>query len=157
MTQAKQRLELAALFQFTYIGAPTVFYGDEAAINAPSRYSGSSGPVGDPYARAPYPWTDQPGDPSVYGPPDQTVIAFYTKLGHLRKQYPALASGTFVTLLTGDTQQATTAANTYAYARVGTNQTAIVALNNGSATNAPVIQGRRVLFGRHQLQDALSG
>ena len=36
LVQAKQRLKLAALFQFTYIGAPTVFYGDEAAINAPS-------------------------------------------------------------------------------------------------------------------------
>lgn len=35
LTEAKQCLELAALFQFTYIGAPTVFYGDEAAINAP--------------------------------------------------------------------------------------------------------------------------
>jgi glycosidase len=139
LVQAKQRLKLAALFQFTYIGAPTVFYGDEAAINAPSRYSGSNGPVGDPYTRAPYPWTDQPGDPTVYGPPDQNVIAFYTELGHIRKQYPALSSGTFVTLLTGDTQESSTAPNTYAYARVGKNQTAVVALNNGSTTNTPSI------------------
>ena len=49
LVQAKQRLELAALFQFTYIGAPSVFYGDEVAINAPSLYSSSNGPVGDPY------------------------------------------------------------------------------------------------------------
>ncbi len=157
LTQAKQRLELAALFQFTYIGAPTVFYGDEAAINAPSRYSSSSGPVGDPYARAPYPWTDQPGDPTVYGPPDSGVIAFYTKLGHLRKQYPALSSGTFVTLLTGDTQQPGTAANTYAYARVGTNQTAIVALNNGSNTNTPSIPVGAYYADGTTLEDALSG
>src|SRR6201996_6970793 len=157
LTQAKQRLELAALFQFTYIGAPTVFYGDEAAINAPSRYSGSSGPVGDPYTRAPYPWTDQPGDPSVYGPPDQNVIAFYTKLGHIRKQYPALSSGTFVTLLTGDTQQSNTASNTYAYARVGTNQTAVVALNNGSSTNAPSIPVGAYFPDGTTLVDVLSG
>jgi hypothetical protein len=135
LTQAKQRLELAALFRFTYIGAPTVFYGDEAAINAPSRYNSSSGRVGDPYTRAPYPWTDQAGDPSIYGPPDQNVIAFYTKLGHIRKQYPALSSGTFVTLLTGDTQQANTAPNTYAYARVGTNQTAVGARAIDNAGN----------------------
>jgi hypothetical protein len=134
-----------------------VFYGDEAAINAPSRYNGAKGPVGDPYARAPYPWTDQPGDPTIYGPPDQTVIAYYTKLAHLRKQYPALSSRTFVTLLTGDTQQPSTAANTYAYARVGLGQTAIVALNNGGATNKPVIPVSAYYADGTQLQDALSG
>jgi glycosidase len=157
LVQAKQRLELAALFQFTYIGAPTVFYGDEAAINAPSRYSGSSGPVGDPYTRAPYPWTDQPGDPTIYGPPDQNVIAFYTKLGHIRKQYPALSSGTFVTLLTGDTQQSNAAPNTYAYARVATNQTAVVALNNGNAANTPSIPVGAFFSDGTTLVDVLTG
>lgn len=157
LTQAKQRLELAALFQFTYVGAPMVFYGDEAAINAPSRANGNNGPIGDPYARAPYPWTDQPGDPSIYGPPDQSVIAFYTKLAHLRKQHAALASGAFVTLLTGDTQQSATAANTYAYARVGANETAIVALNNGSAANTATIPVANYFQDGTTLQDALSG
>ncbi|MBV8551911.1 MAG: hypothetical protein JOY54_11455 [Acidobacteriaceae bacterium] len=157
LTQAKQRLELAALFQFTYIGAPTVFYGDEAAINAPSRYNSSNGPVGDPYTRAPYPWTDQSGDPSVYGPPDQNVIAFYTKLAHLRKQHPSLSSGTFVTLLTGDTQQASGAPNTYAYARIAPNETAIVALNNGSAANTPAVNVSAYYSDGTTLQDALSG
>ncbi len=157
LIQAKQRLELAALFQFTYIGAPTVFYGDEAAINAPSRFNGANGPVGDPYARAPYPWTDQPGNPAVYGPPDQNVIAYYTKLAHLRKQYLALSSGTFVTLLTGDLQQPSTAANTYAYARTGSGQTAIVALNNGSTTNTPLIPVSLYYPDGTQLQDALGG
>jgi len=52
LTQAKQRLKLAALFQFTYIGAPTVWYGDEVALNSPSKYSSPNGPVGDPYTRA---------------------------------------------------------------------------------------------------------
>ncbi len=156
LTQAKQRLELAALFQFTYIGAPMVFYGDEAAINAPSRFNSSSGPVGDPYGRAPYPWTDQPGDPTVYGPPDQSVISYYTMLGHLRKQYPALWNGAFVTLLTGDTAEPTTAAGTYAYARVGS-QTAIVALNNGSSTNSPVIPVGAYYSDGTTLEDALSG
>ena len=67
LVQAKQRLALAALFQFTYIGAPMVYYGDEVAINAPSLFNGNNGPVGDPYNRAPYPWTDQAGDPTIYG------------------------------------------------------------------------------------------
>lgn len=156
--QAKQRLELAALFQFTYPGAPTVFYGDEAAINAPSRHNGSTGPIGDPYSRAPYPWTDQPGDPTVYGPPDQSVISFYTKLAHARKQFPALATGTFVTLLTGDTQQPSTASSTYAYARVGTNnQVAVIALNNGNSTNTPSIPVGMYWSDGATVKDILSG
>jgi hypothetical protein len=157
LVQAKRRLELAALFQFTYVGAPTVFYGDEAAINAPSLYSGANGPKGDPYCRAPYPWTDQAGDPTVYGPPDQSVIAYYTALGHLRKQHPALVSGTFVTLLTGDTQQPA-AANTYAYARsIQGGETAIVALNNGSSANLPVIPVGAYYSNGTVLQDAIGG
>jgi len=158
LVQAKQRLKLAALFQFTYLGAPTVFYGDEAALNAPSRFSGANGPKGDPYCRAPYPWTDQPGDPSVYGPPDQSVIAYYTALSHLRKQHASLVSGAFVTLLTGDTQQPSAAANTYAYARsISGGETAIVALNNGSGTNAPVIPVGAYFSDGTALQDAIGG
>ncbi|HEX4749548.1 MAG TPA: alpha-amylase family glycosyl hydrolase [Bryobacteraceae bacterium] len=157
LDRAKQRLELAALFQFTYIGAPMVMYGDEVAINSPSLYSGSSGPVGDPYTRAPYPWTDQPGNVNTYGPPDTTVESFYTKLGHLRKQYPALSSGTFAALLTGDTQQPSTAPNTYAYARVGSNQTAVVVLNNGSTTNTPSIPVAGYFSDGTTLVDVLSG
>ena len=157
LVQAKQRLKLAALFQFTYIGAPTVFYGDEAAINAPSLYSGANGPKGDPYSRAPYPWTDQPGDPGVYGPPDPSVIAYYTALGHLRKQHASLVRGSFVTLLTGDTEQPS-AANTYAYARsIPGGETAIVALNNGASANTPAIPVGAYYPDATVLQDAIGG
>ena len=102
LTQAKQRLKLAALFQFTYIGAPMVYYGDEAAINAPSHFNSNSGPVGDPYNRAPYPWADEAGDQTIYGPADTSVENFYAKLAHLPKLYTVLRQGAFVTLLTGD-------------------------------------------------------
>ncbi len=157
LVQAKQRLELAALFQFTYVGAPMVLYGDEGALNAPSRANGANGPIGDPYSRAPFPWPDQPGDPAVYGPPDQNVTAFYQKLCHLRKQHSVLSSGTFVTLLTGDTQEAANAPNTYAYARAGRNETAIIALNNGSGTNSPSIPAGAYYRDGTPLRDALSG
>ena len=157
LTQAKQRLELSALFQFTYLGAPMVMYGDEVAINSPSLSSSSNGPIGDPYTRAPYPWTDQSGDPTIYGPPDASVENFYTKLAHLRKQYPALRTGAFTTLLTGDTQQAGTAANTYAFARTLAGAAAVVALNNGAASNTASIPVAGIFADGTQLQDALSG
>jgi len=158
LVRAKQRLELAALFQFTYVGAPMVYYGDEVAVNSPSLANSSNGPLGDPYTRPPYPWTDQPGDPTIYGPPDGAVQSYYTTLAHLRKQYPALRDGSFVTLLTGDTQEAGTAPNTYAYARVLNGyETAVVALNNGSARNAATIPVGGLFSDGSQLQDAISG
>lgn len=158
LVRAKQRLELAALFQFTYVGAPMVYYGDEVAVNSPSLANSSNGPLGDPYTRPPYPWTDQPGDPTIYGPPDGAVQSYYTTLAHLRKQYPALRDGSFVTLLTGDTQEAGTAPNTYAYARVLNGyETAVVALNNGPASNAATIPVGGLFSDGSQLQDAISG
>ena len=158
LVQAKQRLELAALFQFTYIGAPMVFYGDEVAINSPSQTASANGWIGDPYTRAPYPWTDQPGDPTVYGPPDTNVLAFYKKLAHTRKQYPVLRKGKFITLLTGDTQQPNTAPNTYAFARTMHGQgPAVVALNNGSAVNTACIPVTGLYTDGTPLYDVLSG
>jgi glycosidase len=158
LVQAKQRLELAALFQFTYMGAPMTYYGDEVAINSPSQSSSSNGPIGDPYTRPPYPWLDQAGDPTIYGPPDTSVESYYMKLAHLRKQYPVLRNGSFLTLLTGDTQQSNTAANTYAYARVMANEaSAVVAMNNGSSSNTATIPVGGVFSDGTQLQDAISG
>ena len=76
----------------------------------------------------------------------------------MRKQYPALRDGSFVTLLTGDTQEAGTAPNTYAYARVLNGyETAVVALNNGSASNAATIPVGGLFSDGSQLQDAISG
>ena len=158
LVQAKQRLELAALFQFTYIGAPMVYYGDEVAVNSPSLTSSGNGPYGDPYTRPPYPWLDQAGDATIYGPPDTSVESYYNKLSHLRKQYAVLRNGSFVTLLTGDTQQANTAANTYAFARVLANEdSAVVAMNNGSSSNTASIPVGGLFTDGTQLQDALSG
>src|ERR671920_230456 len=93
LSQAKERLKLSALFQFTYPGAPMVYYGDEAALNAPSLANGPNGPEDDPYNRAPYPWADEPGDANAYGPADQAVVAYYTTLAHMRKQHAALRTG----------------------------------------------------------------
>jgi len=158
LVQAKQRLELAALFQFTYLGAPMVYYADEVAVNSPSLASSGNGPIGDPYTRPPYPWLDQAGDPTIYGPPDTNVQSYYTNLAHLRKQYPALRKGSFVTLLTGDTQESGTAANTYAFARVLSGaDTAIVAMNNGAASNTATVPVNGLFPDGTVLQDAISG
>ncbi|HZM09029.1 MAG TPA: alpha-amylase family glycosyl hydrolase [Candidatus Limnocylindrales bacterium] len=156
LVQAKQRLKLAALFQFTYIGAPMVYYGDEIAVNSPSQTSSANGPIGDPYTRPPYPWLDQDGNPNIYGPPDTNMQAFYTKLAHIRKLYQVLRQGSFVTLLTGDTQQQNTAPSTYAFARTMQGQDAVVvALNNGPASNQASIPVAGIYTDGTSLYDVL--
>jgi glycosidase len=138
--EAKERLKLAAVFQFTYIGAPMVYYGDEAGINAPSLGNSGSGlPEDDPYNRAPYPWADQAGDPNIYGPADANLINFYARLGALRRSYAALRTGDFRALLTGDLTPASSDNNTFAFARYDAIKKIIVVMNNGTTSNTATI------------------
>ncbi|MGH2543134.1 MAG: alpha-amylase family glycosyl hydrolase [Ardenticatenaceae bacterium] len=157
LTEAKERLKLTALFQFTYIGAPMVYYGDEAALDSPSLANGPNGPEDDPYNRAPYPWADESGDPDIYGPADGGMIAYYSQLAHLRQQHAALRTGSVETLLTGDTSAASGDDNMYAFARVGGGEAAIVALNNGAASNTATVPVGAYFADGATLQDALSG
>jgi len=155
--EAKERLKLSALFQFTYPGAPMVYYGDEAALNSPSLAGGPNGPEDDPYNRAPFPWDDEAGDASVYGPADAGVRDFYAKLAHMRKQFPALREGSFETLLTGDTTPASSDDNTYAFARASGASRAVVALNNGAGPNSASIPVGGHFADGAELVDVLGG
>jgi hypothetical protein len=134
-----------------------VYYGDEGALNSPSLGGGPNGPEDDPYNRAPYPWADQPGDQSAYGPVDGGVLGFYASLAHLRKQHASLRAGEFHTLLTGDTNAAAGDDNTYAFARVAGAEAAVVALNNGAAANTASVPVAPFYADGAQLQDALTG
>jgi glycosidase len=147
LTEPRQRLKLAALLQYTWVGAPMVFYGDEVAINAPGT---------DPQNRAPYPWSDQSGDLSLYGPPDLGVFDFYMRLGRVRGELPALRQGDFVSLLTGDTSKAAGDNDVYAFLRAGgAAKPVIVVLNKGSAPEDAVIPVRGAYANGTALQDRL--
>ncbi|MET0754141.1 MAG: alpha-amylase family glycosyl hydrolase, partial [Pyrinomonadaceae bacterium] len=156
LTEAKERLKLAALFQFTYIGAPMVYYGDEAGINSPSLGNGGSGlPEDDPYNRAPYPWADEAGNQNAYGPVDTNVHGFYVALGLLRRNHPALRTGTFETLLMGDITASATDNNTFAFARVLGSEKIIVVMNNGATANTAQIPVGAYFANGTVLTDAL--
>jgi glycosidase len=156
-TEARQRLKLSALFQFTYPGAPMVYYGDEGALDSPALGSGVNGPEDDPYNRAPFPWEDEAGDQNVYGPVDASVRDFYTKLGHMRKQFASLREGSFETLLTGDTTAPNSDDNTYAFARVSGAERAVVVLNNGSVNNSASVPVAAHFADGTSLVDVLTG
>ncbi|MBS1795411.1 MAG: carboxypeptidase regulatory-like domain-containing protein [Acidobacteria bacterium] len=157
-SEAKDRLKLAAVFQFAYIGAPMVYYGDEAGINAPSLANNGSGlPEDDPYNRAPYPWADEAGDASVYGPADSSLISFYAALGVLRRGHPALRTGNYATLLTGDTTASGTDDNTFAFVRYNANEKIVVVMNNGTTANTAQIPVGAYFADGTVLNDVIGG
>src|SRR5207248_7163569 len=106
----------------------------EVAIDAPGS---------DPLNRAPYPWSDATGDPALYGPADLGVLDFYTRLGRLRAQLPALRQGGFTSLLTGDTSKASGDNDVYAFLRSGgAAKPVIVVLNKGAGDETAIIPVR---------------
>ena len=68
-----ERVRLAALVLFTFPGAPTVYYGDEAGMEGWE----------DPFNRGCYPW----------GQEDSQLKAHFAQLAHLRSALSALRAG----------------------------------------------------------------
>lgn len=101
------RLMLASLFQMTYVGAPTIYYGDEIAMEGQR----------DPDCRRPMIW-DWEKDPKRVA-----MHTWYTKLGNLRAAHPALRAGEFVTRKAEGM--------TYLYSRIGNGEEFLVAINAG--------------------------
>ncbi|MBR6726690.1 MAG: Beta-galactosidase C-terminal domain [Clostridia bacterium] len=76
---ALERLRMAAALQFTIFGVPSIFYGDEAEMEG----------YHDPFCRRPFPW----------GRENRELLAFYQKLGRIRREEAVLADGDFAILL----------------------------------------------------------
>lgn len=100
------KVKLAFVFQMTYIGAPTIYYGDE--------YGMCGGR--DPDDRRTFDWNKVKNN-------DDT-IAFVHKLIGIRNQYSALRTGSFITLNISDQDK------TYAYGRFDQANKVAVVLNN---------------------------
>ncbi len=135
LTQANgddSRLRLAALFQMTYVGAPTIYYGDEVAMEGGR----------DPDCRRPFPWSWQKDSTR------SAMHAWYTKLANLRLAHPALRTGTFHTLATDG--------KAYAFERTDGKETFVVLLNAGrSPATVPLDCAR--WGGKVSASDALEG
>lgn len=72
------RVKLAVLWQMTFPGTPSVYYGDEAGLEG----------YRDPLNRRTYPW----------GQEESALIAWYRQLIHLRRQYAVLRTGDWLSL-----------------------------------------------------------
>lgn len=122
----ERRLQrLVALFQMTYVGAPMIYYGDEAGM-----WGGN-----DPCCRKPMVWPERVYEAEVALPDgrarahpdevafDRDLFDHYRKLIALRKDSPALRRGDYRTLLADDARRL------FVFAREAEGDTALVALN----------------------------
>ena len=94
----------AVVMQMTWVGAPTVYYGDEAGVCG----------FTDPDNRRTYPW----------GHEDQELIAFHKEAIRIHKGHPALKTGS-LKILGGEE-------NILSYARFKGHDRIIVVINNRS-------------------------
>jgi len=120
--------KLVLVFQMTYLGAPSVYYGDEAGM-----WGGD-----DPDDRKPMLWPEmqyedetthpygaaRPRDVNKF---DQSLFDFYKKVIGIRKSSAAFTAGSFHTLMTDDQREV------LAYLRQAENAKAIVVFNNSTS------------------------
>jgi glycosidase len=130
--RARQRL--LALLQMTYVGAPMVYYGDEAGM------WGSN----DPNNRRPMLWDDLPPNQNPQERPDAAMREHYRSVIGLRRSLPALRTGSYRTVLADDAQ------DVLAFVREKDGQRVVVALNASTkpaTVSLPVDGAFRDVFG----------
>lgn len=94
----------AVVMQMTWVGAPTIYYGDEAGVCG----------FTDPDNRRTYPW----------GREDYELIAFHKEAIRIHKEHPALRTGS-LKILSGEE-------NVLSYARFKGNDRIVIVINNRS-------------------------
>ncbi|MGM0409356.1 MAG: alpha amylase N-terminal ig-like domain-containing protein [Bacillota bacterium] len=88
----KGRLKLAALLQFTYPGAPMIYYGDEIGM------AGGS----DPDNRRTMIWEERPNGEK----PDQDLYNYYSNLAEIRENEEVLINGELSFIIPEESRQA---------------------------------------------------
>ncbi|MCB8981665.1 MAG: alpha-glucosidase C-terminal domain-containing protein [Ardenticatenaceae bacterium] len=141
--------KLFVIFQMTYLGAPMVYYGDEAGMWG----------ANDPCCRKPMVWPNLTYDPEVVlpgGTERETAVPVqfnhdlhdhYRRLIAIRNGSPALQRGSFTTLLTDDAHQI------YAFQREFAGEQIIVVLNRSNETQMVTLD----LGGNGRWRDLLNG
>ena len=129
---------LMMLFQMTYLGAPMVYYGDEAGMWG----------ADDPDDRKPMVWNDLLHEPETARPLDvkfravdsvrfdSSTFAFYKKIIALRKSHSALTGGSFRPIFFNDVD------DVFAFERKNEKETITVVINNGlklTTVNLPLM------------------
>jgi alpha-glucosidase len=128
------KMKLAIILQMTYVGAPSIYYGDEIGMTGGN----------DPDNRRTFDWNT--------GDWNTTLQSLYKTLISARKNYSAFRDGSFKTLLVDDTNKL------YSYGRWDANNWAIVVTNNDSnGHNATISAYQLSIPNGKVLTDVLTG
>lgn len=128
---------LMVTFQMTYLGAPMIYYGNEAGMTG----------ANDPCDRKPMLWEDLEYDDEVVDPHgrprprepnvvDQGLRAHYRRLIHLRRSLPALSRGDYRTILVDDDR------SIIGFMRFHAGQRVVVLLNASDADQVVRVSGQ---------------
>lgn len=109
-----KRLKLMVTFQMTYLGAPMIYYGDEAGMYG----------ADDPNDRKPMLWSDRIPYDDPNDRIEQDVFDHYQRMIAIRNSLPPLQLGSFRPLLADDDR------GVFAFARSLDAETVVVVLNN---------------------------
>ena len=109
------RTELALIFQFTYVGTPGIYYGDEYGMQGEN----------DPDDRRTFDWSE--------ASTANAAVALTQKLIAIRNRYAALRTGSFLTLIADDTH------HVYAFGRMDADNRVAVVLNNDGAEHTVTV------------------
>jgi len=115
-----ESVKLMAAMQFTFEGAPCIYYGDEIGMEGAK----------DPDCRRCYPW-DRPDLQN------RELFAYYQKLIAIRQGNPALRTGTFHPFVVDDEREL------YAYERRADGNHCIVALNRSTSDQVVELPNQR--------------
>ncbi|RYZ24049.1 MAG: alpha-amylase [Chitinophagaceae bacterium] len=125
--EQRRKQKLVAAFQLLYLGAPMIYYGDEAGMWG----------ANDPDCRKPMVWKELSYTPETHNP-DQSghapdVVAFdadlfswYQRFIGLRKKYPSIRTGSYETVVTNDAKKL------YAFRRKLGKEEVLVVINRGT-------------------------
>jgi len=126
-----ESLKLMAAMQFTFEGAPCIYYGDEIGMEGGK----------DPDCRRCYPWDSELKAES------RELRVYYKKLIAIRRANPALRAGTFRPLVVDSEREL------YAFERRADGNHCIVALNSSRENQAlrlpKSVTGRELIADRH--------
>ena len=130
--KGKKMLKLAALLQYTLVGLPSLYYGDEAGLSG----------YGDPFCRATFPWGNE----------DAELLGFYKKLGAARKNCSAFKQGSLEFLAVG--------LGFVVFRRYDGKSSAIIGINRwGDTEKIPLdinLEGYKTVFGNPPERDTIT-
>jgi alpha-glucosidase len=125
---------LGLIFQFTYVGTPAIYYGDEYGMQG----------ADDPDDRRTFDWAQ--------ASTRNTAVALTRKLASIRRQYPQLRTGSYKTLLADVTH------HIYAFGRWDAHHRIAVVLNNTADRRTVTIPAWQLSMANgSQVTDLLTG